>query len=78
MLLPVGKDVMKEKLGRSPDFGDCFLMRMYFELKSKDNNTPDYKQKPYEPISNFETNQVNINEDTFNMFSENNPNNPMN
>lgn len=29
----IQKDVMKEKLGRSPDYLDTFLMRMYFELK---------------------------------------------
>ena len=26
------KDEVKEKIGRSPDFGDCFLMRAYFEI----------------------------------------------
>ena len=29
----VPKDEVKEVLGRSPDSGDCLLMRMYFELK---------------------------------------------
>lgn len=29
----IGKDVMKESLGRSPDIADCFIMRMFFELK---------------------------------------------
>lgn len=28
----VGKDEVREALGRSPDVGDTFLMRMYFEL----------------------------------------------
>jgi hypothetical protein len=28
----VGKDEVREALGRSPDTGDTFLMRMYFEL----------------------------------------------
>jgi hypothetical protein len=28
----VGKDEVREALGRSPDAGDTFLMRMWFEL----------------------------------------------
>jgi hypothetical protein len=28
----VGKDEVKEAIGRSPDTGDTFIMRMYFEL----------------------------------------------
>lgn len=31
----VGKDVIKENIGRSPDFADMFMMRMYFEVKQK-------------------------------------------
>jgi len=31
----VGKDVIKENLGRSPDFADMVMMRMYFEVKQK-------------------------------------------
>lgn len=31
----VSKDVMKERLGRSPDYLDCMIMRMSFELKKK-------------------------------------------
>ena len=30
-----GKDVMKELLGRSPDFADTLMMRMYFEFFSR-------------------------------------------
>jgi len=30
----IGKEEIKEKLGRSPDYGDAFMMRMYFELSS--------------------------------------------
>jgi hypothetical protein len=26
------KDEVKKAIGRSPDNGDCFIMRMYFEL----------------------------------------------
>jgi hypothetical protein len=29
----LGKDEVKERLGRSPDFGDALMMRMFFELK---------------------------------------------
>jgi len=29
----VGKEEMKEKLGRSPDFSDTMMMRMYFEVR---------------------------------------------
>jgi len=31
----VGKDDIKEIIGRSPDFGDAFAMRFYFELKPR-------------------------------------------
>lgn len=31
----VGKDVIKENLGRSPDFADMVMMRMYFEVKQR-------------------------------------------
>jgi len=31
----VGKDEIKERLGRSPDFADAMAMRMYFELRPK-------------------------------------------
>jgi hypothetical protein len=41
----IPKDEIKEALGRSPDFGDMMMMRMYFELdkpkkKFKQNNDP--------------------------------------
>jgi hypothetical protein len=29
------KDEVKEIIGRSPDDSDCWIMRMYFELKGK-------------------------------------------
>ena len=31
----VSKDMIKENIGRSPDFSDALMMRMFFELKSK-------------------------------------------
>ena len=66
----IGKDEMKERLGRSPDFGDCFLMRMWFELKKIiDDNKQEYKQPAYEPSSRFEGGGGNNEDyDPFNMF----------
>ena len=29
----VSKDKIKQNIGRSPDFSDALMMRMYFELK---------------------------------------------
>jgi phage terminase large subunit len=29
----VAKDEVKKNIGRSPDYGDCFIMRMYFEVQ---------------------------------------------
>ena len=28
----IGKEIVKEEIGRSPDFSDCMMMRMYFEV----------------------------------------------
>jgi phage terminase large subunit len=39
----VGKDEVREALGRSPDTGDTFIMRMYFELL-KDATGGTYEQ----------------------------------
>ena len=39
----VGKEDLKEALGRSPGVGDTFLMRMYFELV-RDATTGTHKQ----------------------------------
>lgn len=36
----IPKEEIKEALGRSPDFGDMMLMRMYFELDKPANNLP--------------------------------------
>ena len=62
------KEEMKDHLGRSPDFGDCFLMRMSFEIQQIGEESVPYKQRPYEPISRFEGGQVNQGEDPFDMF----------
>lgn len=34
-LAVIPKDLVKEKLGRSPDYSDAMMMRMYFELKPR-------------------------------------------
>jgi len=39
----VGKDEVKEAIGRSPDTGDTFIMRMWFELM-KDATGGTYEQ----------------------------------
>ncbi len=39
----VGKDEVKEAIGRSPDAGDTFIMRMWFELM-KDATGGTYEQ----------------------------------
>ena len=31
----VSKEQVKENIGRSPDFGDCLMMRMFFEIQPK-------------------------------------------
>ncbi|GAF76270.1 unnamed protein product, partial [marine sediment metagenome] len=32
----VGKEVVKQEIGRSPDFSDCMMMRMYFEIRTNE------------------------------------------
>jgi phage terminase large subunit len=32
-LMIIPKDAIKQNIGRSPDYADCLMMRMYFELK---------------------------------------------
>jgi hypothetical protein len=39
----VGKDQVKEAIGRSPDTGDTFIMRMWFEVM-KDTTGGTYEQ----------------------------------
>lgn len=45
----ISKDEMKEQLGRSPDYLDMLLMRMYFEIK-KPIDLQEGKQKGDKPI----------------------------
>jgi len=42
----VPKDIIKERLGRSPDLSDCFVMRMYFELHKNIKNTVIKRASP--------------------------------
>ena len=37
------KDKVKEMIGRSPDYGDLFIMRMYFELSPQKNPDIDHR-----------------------------------
>ena len=39
----IAKIDMKEQLGRSPDFADIFMMRMFFELKDIPQDTSEYQ-----------------------------------
>ncbi len=41
----IGKDEVREALGRSPDTGDTFIMRMYFELLKDATGSPN---QPYD------------------------------
>ena len=36
------KEDIKEILGRSPDFADMMIMRMYFDIRRFDGNYDDY------------------------------------
>ena len=42
----ISKDEMKEMLGRSPDFADVMMMRMYFELKDEPEEANPYQYYP--------------------------------
>lgn len=64
----ISKDEMKERLGRSPDFGDVLLMRMWFELKKISDTIVEYKQPAYEPVSQFEGGGEKTQTNPFNMF----------
>jgi hypothetical protein len=35
----IGKDKIKNSIGRSPDFSDALMMRMYFELAKSNQIT---------------------------------------
>jgi hypothetical protein len=37
----IEKEVIRENIGRSPDFSDCMMMRMYFELSGTFKILPD-------------------------------------
>lgn len=50
----ISKEEVKEIIGRSPDFGDSMIMRMYFELdptiSEDDEDFIPYDQPEYEPL----------------------------
>lgn len=47
-LKAVPKDEVKEALGRSPDFSDTLVFRLWFDLKSPARVVPEYKDKEVE------------------------------
>lgn len=57
----IGKDDVKEVLGRSPDYGDTFIMRMWFELQRRRNpnsQAPQYypKHAKFSPTKMIQSN----------------------
>lgn len=49
----ISKQELKDKLGRSPDFADAMMMRMYFELK---NTKPSYAEEFSLSTAEYDTN----------------------
>jgi hypothetical protein len=49
-LMIVGKDEVKRALGRSPDFADAMVMRMFFELGKRPERVLDKKPEYYDEI----------------------------
>lgn len=50
----IGKDVIKEVLGRSPDYSDTMLMRMFFEIKPPVRSGPRQfipQSRSYSPLA---------------------------
>jgi len=47
------KDEMKEKLGRSPDYADALMMRMYFELDKREPIKEPEEKKNDDPYGIF-------------------------
>jgi phage terminase large subunit len=47
----ISKDKMKESLGRSPDYGDSLMMRMYFLLLQKEDLFPSYNPPNMEVLA---------------------------
>ena len=49
----VPKEEIKEIIGRSPDFADTLMMRMYFELSKPVVEQPSYTQPAWEPETSY-------------------------
>ena len=55
----IGKDTIKENIGRSPDFSDALMMRMYLEIMSPTANFENIYIDPFEQIlKNNQTSQA--------------------
>lgn len=51
----IPKDEIKEAIGRSPDFGDMMLMRMYFELDAPQKQKPMTQQTSFGGVKRYYT-----------------------
>jgi len=60
--MPTGKDEVKALIGRSPDHSDCFIMRMYFEVRSEMTGEQDVMAQNK---MKQQQNQFNINKRDF-------------
>jgi len=49
----IPKEEVKEMIGRSPDFSDALIQRMYFLLDKSEQRTTDYSQKSHEGKYNY-------------------------
>lgn len=43
----MSKDEIKEVIGRSPDYADAMMMRMYFEVSKEDDDYSEFENKTY-------------------------------
>ena len=46
----IAKEDIKDKLGRSPDYSDALMMRMYYELDKIEKNTEEEQETEYDPL----------------------------
>jgi hypothetical protein len=49
----ISKDEMKEKLGRSPDYADALMMRMYYELDRREEVIDEIEIDNGDPLGIF-------------------------
>lgn len=57
----IPKSEIKEQLGRSPDFADILMMRMFYELHSKPTDTQDIRIRESRTFANRLANQKSYN-----------------